>query len=198
MFDPRDWYWLADDGRFYGSRAGALVDPADPAVEAWRADGRHPTRWPADEAGEQTDAALQAVLAPYGLRLWLDAETSGVLAGIDAERERRTDAGFTFAGHLFQSRPADRENIAGAATAALRAIIAGAEAGDLRWHGGDSDFVWIAADNDLVPMDAQTAFAFGQAAMAHKSRLIFQARAMKDADPIPPDYTDDRHWPLAG
>lgn len=198
MFDPYHWYWLADDGRLYSSRAGALVEPTDAAVDAWRADGRHPTRWPADDAGEQTDAALQAVLAPYGLRIGVDAETAGVLARIDAERERRTDSGFAFAGHLFQSRPADRENIAGAATAALGAMMAGAEAGDLRWHGGDSDFVWIAADNELVPMAAQTAFAFGQAAMAHKSRLIFQARALKDARPIPPDFADDRHWPPAG
>ncbi len=107
------------------------------------------------------------------------------------ERERRTDAGFTFAGPCLSVRAADRENIAGAATAALGAMMAGAEAVTCAGRRRQR-FRLIAADNELVPMDAQTAFAFGQAAMAHKSRLIFQARALKDARPIPTDFTDDR------
>lgn len=114
---------------------------------------------------------------------------------VDAERDRRIEAGFGFAGKLYQSRPEDRENIAGAAVAALAAIVAGAQPGDLRWHGGATDFAWIAADNSLVTMDAQTVFAFGQAAMAHKQAHIFAARALKDADPVPADYDDDAHWP---
>lgn len=116
-------------------------------------------------------------------------------ADVDAERDRRISAGFVFAGKLYQSRPEDRENIAGASTAALAAMVNGAQPGDLRWHGGDSDFCWIAADNSLTTMDAQTMFAFGQAAMAHKQAHIFAARAVKDTDPIPADYTDDGWWP---
>lgn len=114
---------------------------------------------------------------------------------IDAERDRRVAAGFTFAGKLYQGRPEDRENITGASLAALAAMGAGAQPDDLRWHGGDEDFVWIADDNSLTPMDAQTMFAFGQAAMAHKQAMIFAARALKDADPTPSDYTDDAYWP---
>lgn len=114
---------------------------------------------------------------------------------VDTERDRRIAAGFMFGGKLYQSRPEDRENIAGAALAALAAQMAGAQPGDLRWHGGDSDFVWIAADNSLTPMDAQTMFAFGQAAMAHNQAHIFAARALKDAVPIPAEYADDSHWP---
>lgn len=117
---------------------------------------------------------------------------------IDAERDRRIANGFTFGGKLYQSRPEDRENIAGASVAALAAITNGAEPEDYRWHGGGSDFVWIAADNSLTPMDAQTMFAFGQAAMAHKQAHIFAARALKDADPIPADYADDSYWPATG
>ena len=116
-------------------------------------------------------------------------------ADVDAERDRRIAAGFTFAGKFYQTRPDDRENIMGASTAALAAIINGASPGDYRWHGGDADFVWIAEDNSEVPMDAQTMFAFGQAAMAHKQALIFNARALKNMDPIPADYTDDAYWP---
>lgn len=66
---------------------------------------------------------------------------------------------------------------------------------DLRWHGGAEDFAWIAADNSIHAMDAQTVFGLGQAAMAHKQALIFAARAIKDADPISEDYTDDIYWP---
>lgn len=114
---------------------------------------------------------------------------------VDAERDRRIAAGFTFGGTFFQSRPEDRENIMGAGTAALGAMMLGAQAGDYRWHGGDSDFMWIAADNSTHPMDAQTVYAFGLAAMAHKTAHIFAARAIKDADPIPADFADDAYWP---
>lgn len=116
-------------------------------------------------------------------------------AGIDAERDRRISGGFIFAGVEYQSRSEDRENIAGAATAALGAIMAGAQPGDLRWHGGAEDFAWIAADNTMHTMDAQTVYAFGQAAMAHKQAHIFAARTLKDADPIPGDFADDKWWP---
>ncbi|MGQ3671774.1 DUF4376 domain-containing protein [Xanthobacter sp. TB0136] len=111
----------------------------------------------------------------------LDALKGELCAGVDAERDRRTDAGFEFQSVRYQSRPSDRENIAGAAVAALGAMVAGAQPGDLRWHGAGSDFTWIAEDNSLIPMDAQTVYAFGQAAMAHKQGLIFEARAIKDA-----------------
>lgn len=114
---------------------------------------------------------------------------------VDTERDRRIAAGFVFGGVAYQSRPADRENIMGAATAALGAIVSGALPDDLRWHGGATDFVWIAADNSLTPMDAQTMFVFGQAAMSHKSAHIFAGAALKAMDPIPADYADDQWWP---
>lgn len=114
---------------------------------------------------------------------------------VNVERDRRINGGFDFSGVRYQSGADDRENITGAAVAALAAITAGALPGDLRWHGGESDFMWIAEDNSVHPMDAQTVFAFGQAAMAHKQAHIFTARTIKDMDPIPPGYTDDAYWP---
>ena len=116
---------------------------------------------------------------------------------IDAERDRRIDAGLTFNGTRFQTRPADRENVAGASQLATLAIMAGAQPGDLRWHGGAADFAWIAEDNSIVTMDAMTVIDFGKAVAAHKSAHIFAARALKDADPIPADYTADSYWPEA-
>lgn len=159
---------------------------------------------------ERTVSDAPPVLYPGEYALWVGAwavvnerpqpPEEPELAGptpqmVDAERDRRIAAGFVFAGKLYQSRPEDRENISGAALAALAAQIGGAQSGDLRWHGGDSEFVWIAADNSLTPMDAHTMFAFGQAAMAHKQAHIFAARAVKDAVPIPADYEDDGYWP---
>ncbi len=118
-------------------------------------------------------------------------------AMVDAARDIRIASGFGFNGHVYQTRPEDRENIAGAATAALAAMVNGAQPGDFRWHGGDSDFEWIAADNSTHPLDAQTTFAMGQAAMAHKQAHIFAARTLKDMDPVPVDYaTNDAYWPI--
>ena len=119
-------------------------------------------------------------------------------AAIDRERDRRIAAGLRFDGVLDQSDPDALINIQGAATSALAAIMAGSLPGDLRWHGGPNDFVWIAADNSENPMDAETMLAFGRAAMAHKSDFIFAGRALKGQQPIPADYADDRHWPNEG
>ncbi len=117
------------------------------------------------------------------------------ISAIAVERDRRIDAGFEFRGVKYQSRPQDRENIAGACVVALAALTAGATEGDFRWQNGDTDFAWIAEDNSTHPMDALTMFAFGQAAMAHKQAHIFAARALKDMSQIPANFTDDGYWP---
>lgn len=116
-------------------------------------------------------------------------------AMVDEERERRLDAGIEFGGRLFQSRAADRENITGAAQLAFIAIVGGAKSGDLRWSDPDQDFIWIAADNSLVPMDAHTVVEFGKVAAGRKQALIYAARALKDKAVIPGDYADDKWWP---
>jgi hypothetical protein len=114
---------------------------------------------------------------------------------VDAERDRRVSVGFTFNEKLFQSRIEDQKRINGASTLALIAVVSGAQPGNLRWHGGTQDFVWIADDNTLIPMDAQTVLAFGQAAAAWESDHVFAARSVKDTTPVPADYTDNKYWP---
>ncbi len=86
-----DWYWLADDGRLYGSAAGAFLPLDTPSYATWLADGGTPRRWPEEENGGQTDAALQTVLAPYGLFVTLDPLKAALKARVDgaAELERR-------------------------------------------------------------------------------------------------------------
>lgn len=143
-------------------------------------------------------------LAPGPFDTWDDvagwtedaaARAAALRAAIVVERDRRVDAGFSFDGAVYQSRPGDRENIAAAGTLAAVALMNGAQPGDLRWADIDTDFVWIAADNALVAMDAPAMIAFSRAAVAHKKAHIFAARSLKDMDPIPDDYADDRHWP---
>lgn len=113
---------------------------------------------------------------------------------INAERARRLVLPFDFGGNSFDRDAQSLQRITGAATLAGFAIAAGAQPGDLYWHGGTDPFSWITATNTIVQMDAQTCFTFGQAAAAVETNLIFAARALKQADPIPADYMDDSHW----
>lgn len=116
-------------------------------------------------------------------------------AMVDAERDRRMDAGIVFEGVQFQSKANDRENITGAALLATMAMMKGAAAGNLKWSDPERDFVWIAADNSTVTMDAPTVAEFGQAAAARKQALIYAGRELKDMESIPADYADDKWWP---
>jgi hypothetical protein len=114
---------------------------------------------------------------------------------INAERDRRLSAPFAFAGKTFDRDATSVARINGASTLAGFALGAGAAPGDLRWHGGEADFVWIAADNSLVPMDAPTTFAFGREAASVESRLIFAAKQIREMDPPPADFAADKWWP---
>lgn len=115
---------------------------------------------------------------------------------VNHERDRRIHAGFVFGGKTYAFDPSSKQRVTGAGTLAGFAIAAGAQPGDMLWHGGQQPFRWIADDNSLTEMDAQTCFAFGQAAAAHEEAHIFAARAIKDMTPIPADYaTNESYWP---
>lgn len=66
-FNWRDWYWLAEDGRVYSSKRQLIVTTSDDGYIAWIAAVGGATAWPRDDSGNQTDAALLAVVGPYGL-----------------------------------------------------------------------------------------------------------------------------------
>jgi hypothetical protein len=68
-FDPFDWYWLADDKCVYSSVRQRVVDESDESYQSWVNTGNLPTSWPRDDAGNQSDEALQEVLTPYGLSI---------------------------------------------------------------------------------------------------------------------------------
>ena len=177
-YTPEDWYWYVggNTAQAWSSKAGAYV-PASEVV--------------ADKITRiATETELSEVLDKHGL------PGPVVLPDqVNAERDRRAASGFVFNGKRFQSRVEDQKRIAGAATLAVAAVMGGAQSGNLRWLGGDSDFGWIAEDNELVLMDAQTVIAFGLAAALWEAGHVYAARALKDAAPIPLNYKSDAYWP---
>jgi hypothetical protein len=66
-YNPYNWYWLADDGRLFSSASQTQIPTSDQGYTDWVSNGYTATAWPRDNAGNQTDAALQDVLTPYGI-----------------------------------------------------------------------------------------------------------------------------------
>lgn len=114
---------------------------------------------------------------------------------INFYRDELISQGFWFNDVKYDSRPEDQKRISGAALLAFMAASQGAQANNYLWHGGTEPFSWIAQDNTIVQMDAQTVISFGQTAAEHERAHIFAARALKDMDPIPEDWTDPQYWP---
>ncbi|MEE9926444.1 MAG: hypothetical protein PBV01_24340 [Brucella anthropi] len=73
MFDPSNWFWIADDGRVFNSANKIVTNTDDEDFQQWLNDGFKATRWPEDDEGNQTDAALDTVLRPYGLSCFPEA-----------------------------------------------------------------------------------------------------------------------------
>ena len=126
---------------------------------------------------------------------WVQVTQPKTSNDVKIERDRRLVADFEFSGKLYQRDAESLARITGAATLAGVAIAGGAQPGNLRWANPNQDFGWIASDDTVTPMDAQTAFAFGQTAAGVETAIIFAAKALREMDPIPDDYADDKWWP---
>ena len=98
-------------------------------------------------------------------------------------------------GHRFQSDDFSQRNMADASQSASVAIAEGRGVDGYRWKAGATeDFVWIDANNDLVPMTAYDVRGLYQNMINWKERCIFIGRGLKYWDPIPLDYNDDSRW----
>lgn len=89
-YTPHYWYWRSENGRIYSSAKQALIQNDDKDFIAWQTAGYLPTPWPKNKKGEETDAALANVLAPYGLRLFpptLDEIKTQLKLEVDAVAE---------------------------------------------------------------------------------------------------------------
>jgi len=114
---------------------------------------------------------------------------------VNAERNRRIAAGFVWNGKTYQSDPESLANIAGAATSAIAALVAGVAPTEVYWTGTGAPFTWLADDNTLTQMTPQDIISFGNAAMTHKAAIVYAGRSLKDMSPIPADFADDKYWP---
>ena len=122
---PADWYWCADDGRVYSSLSQTLIGSDDPGLMAFT-ERFQPTRWPSDDAGQQTDAALLDVLTPYGLSIYgtsLDVARAARTRELYAACERRITGGFSSSAlgtpHAYPSTMVDQINLMGSVSASL-------------------------------------------------------------------------------
>jgi hypothetical protein len=106
MTYPFDHFWLADDGRVYGSAKQIVSDTNDPDYVAWT-QRNVATVWPSDGAGNQTNAALQEVLTPYSLFVDLAAYAAYV-------RYNHASGGVTIAGQPYFTDPVARNTVGSA------------------------------------------------------------------------------------
>lgn len=178
----------------------ADLSAAARAIEAIRLTGPCAPGFISLRVDADFDEALTALgLTPVAPPAFVQEQDSIRLAQlyeqIKAERDRRLNADFLFQDTLFQRDPISVQRIAGAAQLAALAIMGGAQAGDVHWHGGDEAFGWIASNDTVVTMDAFTVINFGRAAAARETQLIFAARYLRMLDPVPEDFADDRWWP---
>lgn len=158
-------YYSASTRGFYDTNAASYVLPSDAVA---------------------ITAELRAALLTgesAGKRIVADAQGRPVLAdpaapspedvcfAIDRERDRRMHTRFPFNGVWYQCREQDVVNITGAGAAALASLVAGTP-----WPAG---FVWIAEDNNRVPMTAAEVIGLGNTYTAFRSALIFRASDLK-------------------
>lgn len=116
-------------------------------------------------------------------------------AAVQVERDRRIANNFTFNGVAYQIDPDSQRYITAKGAQAKFAVAAGAQPGDFRWATPDQDFGWIATDNSITPMDAQTMSAFADAAGLWVTAHIMKGHAIKAMSPLPADITADELWP---
>jgi hypothetical protein len=155
---------------------------------------------PADPIPDGKIGTTVSIVVTSGVPKYVWATISKVVSSdeVNEERDNRIANGFVFNGKSYAMDNESKARIIGAATLAGFAVASGSPVGNYRWHGGSSDFVWIADDNTLTTMDAQTCFAFGQAAASWETKCIFAARAIKETSPVPVNYKDSSFWPVSG
>lgn len=184
-YNPYDWYWLADDGRLYTSARQQVVAQDDATYLAWcgpaGAPERGPTRWPHDDAGLQTDAALQDVLKPYGL--WVD------LRGYAADKRWRVETGgITVGGVTVATDDRSKTMIMGAR------IKADVDPGYVvGWKGADGGFVELSAPQIIAISDAVLAHV--DACFAAEAAV---SAAIADGAVTTTQQVDSWAWPADG
>lgn len=178
MYNPFDWYWQADDGRIFSSARQELVAEDDAGLNEWRDAGRFPTVWPRDDGGNQSDSALQEVLAPFGLYAGLSNLCQGLKAAVDAaaesERQKYITQGagqaMTYQRKLEEAKRAAQESSPSASSYPFLAASIGIDGEDI-----------AAVAQTVLSMDAQWAL-IGSAIEAERLRVKAAISAAETAE----------------
>lgn len=147
MFDANSWYWLASDNRVFDSANQVIVNNTDAGYTAWVAAGNFPTVWPSDGAGNQTDAALQDAVTPYGMFVDLNYYTA------DA-RYRKEVGGITVSGVALRTDRTSQSQ-RDAAHTYLSLATAGTT---IAWKNADGSFATLTAAQLATQMQATAGF----------------------------------------
>lgn len=178
---------------YHSLKPGESIGEGLVFLESWREENSPPSRWH-QRIGSSAKVVDEKYIQSHAYEekptLYPNKEE------VNNERDRRIETSFPYMGKQIQFRPGDRENINGASSLAIIAIMNGAKPGDTKWHGGEEDFAWITADNSLLVLDAFQTIGMGKAAAEWKSKNIFAARELKNQDPIPRDFEEDKYWPV--
>jgi hypothetical protein len=158
LYDPFNWFWLADDGRLFTSKRQTTVDQTDVDYIAWVETGGVPTPWPTDMAGVQTSEALQEVLLPYGLFVDLKAYSAG--ARFNEETGGMVVNGF----------PVNTDRVSQSALASAYNHSKEDPAASFSYRLTDGTFVTLTAAQ--IPLLATAVAAHTQACFAAEANLV--------------------------
>lgn len=113
---------------------------------------------------------------------------------VNAERDRRVQTTFSWNGKAYQLDERSLTRITAMGADARFAKAAGANNSNKKWHGGIEDFGFIATDNSVTSMGVDDVISFSNAAKLWVNNHTMKARALKDMNPIPQNFTDDSYW----
>ncbi|SMH30525.1 DUF4376 domain-containing protein [Azospirillum agricola] len=128
-------------------------------------------------------------LTPAELAAQLAADRAAKIQQVNAERDRRYDAGFAFEGNIYQIDVESRTD--------MLAIEAKLNRGEASPHGG----YWRSKSNVMVPMDDVKVAAFIGLVEDHVGAIKAQSWVLKDAAAVSPDPASIDHtagWPDNG
>jgi hypothetical protein len=146
-YDPKNWYWLADDKRVFDSANQIITTDTDTGYVAWVNDGNVATAWPRDGASNQTNAVLQDVLTPYGMFVNLNYYTA------DA-RYRKEIGGITVSGVALRT-----DRMSQSQRDAAHTYLALATAGTtISWKNADDSFASLNSTQLAAQMQGTASF----------------------------------------
>lgn len=171
---PRDWFWLADDGKVYSSATQSVISKTATAYKTFTDGGDKPTRWPEDADGKQTEASLLEVIGVYGLAI---SPVAALLAYAATARYNKEVGGITVNG-MHVSTDRESQSMLSGAFAYLQANTS-------------ATISWKTDDNEFVTLDLAAITLLANAVAAHvQSCFATEASVVAAISANPPTIND--------